>query len=138
LDTGPFDGRQARLRRQIDQLKAKVARLETQRDRFPVGDKRRKPSCAIGGILPRCVGNSGVGCATHVTWRECASNGSNPARPRMSVRAVAVRPPRTRLPTIATRSLPGEPGSAAPITSASGMAPEILRLRSISPAWAQR
>ena len=24
LDTGPFDGRQARLRRQIDQLKAKV------------------------------------------------------------------------------------------------------------------
>ncbi len=44
LDTGPFDGRQARLRRQIDQLKAKVARLEKQRDRFPVGDPRRKPA----------------------------------------------------------------------------------------------
>ena len=44
LNTGPFDGRQARTRRQIDQLKAKVARLETQRDRFPVGDPRRIPS----------------------------------------------------------------------------------------------
>ena len=44
LDTGPFDGRQARLRRQIDQLKAKVSRLEKQRDRFPAGDPRRKPS----------------------------------------------------------------------------------------------
>ena len=44
LDTGPFDGRQARLRRQIDQLKAKVARLEKQRDRFPVSDARRKPA----------------------------------------------------------------------------------------------
>ncbi len=44
LDTGPFDGRQARTRRQIDQLNAKVARLATQRDRFPVGDPRRKPS----------------------------------------------------------------------------------------------
>jgi hypothetical protein len=41
LDTGPFDGRQARLRRQIDQLKAKVARLELQRDRFPAGDPKR-------------------------------------------------------------------------------------------------
>ncbi len=44
LETGPFDGRQARLRRQIDQLKAKVARLEKQRDRFPTADPRRKPS----------------------------------------------------------------------------------------------
>jgi putative transposase len=44
LDTGPFDGRQARLRRQIDQLKAKVAHLEKQRDRFPIGDPKRKPS----------------------------------------------------------------------------------------------
>jgi putative transposase len=44
LDTGPFDGRQARLRRQIDQLNAKVARLEQQRDRFPVGDPKRTPS----------------------------------------------------------------------------------------------
>jgi putative transposase len=44
LDTGPFDGRKARLRRQIDQLKAKVSRLEKQRDRFPVGDPRRKAS----------------------------------------------------------------------------------------------
>jgi putative transposase len=44
VDTGPFDGRQARLRRQIDQLKARVARLEQQRDRFPVGDPKRTPS----------------------------------------------------------------------------------------------
>lgn len=44
LDTGPFDGRQARLRRQIDQLKAKVARLEQRRDRFPTDDPRRRPS----------------------------------------------------------------------------------------------
>jgi hypothetical protein len=44
VDTGPFDGRQARLRRQIDQLKAKVARLEAQRDRFPVGDPKRTPT----------------------------------------------------------------------------------------------
>ncbi len=44
LDTGPFDGRQARLRRQIDQLKAKVAHLEKQRDRFLVGDLRRTPA----------------------------------------------------------------------------------------------
>ena len=53
LDTGPFDGRQARLRRQINQLKAKVARLEQQRDRFPVGDPRRKPSEEVLPILRR-------------------------------------------------------------------------------------
>jgi putative transposase len=53
LDTGPFDGRQARLRRQIDQLKAKVSRLEKQRDRFPVGDPRRKPSDVSLPILRR-------------------------------------------------------------------------------------
>ncbi|GAC1364083.1 MAG: hypothetical protein NVSMB44_22690 [Ktedonobacteraceae bacterium] len=53
LNTGPFDGRQARLRRQIDQIKAKVARLETQRDRFPVGDPRRKPSEEALSILRR-------------------------------------------------------------------------------------
>jgi putative transposase len=53
LDTGPFDGRQARLRRQIDQLKAKVACLEKQRDRFPVGDPRRKPSEEALAILRR-------------------------------------------------------------------------------------
>ncbi len=53
LDTGPFDGRQARLRRQIDQLKAKVVRLEKQRDRFPVGDPRRKPSEEALPVLRR-------------------------------------------------------------------------------------
>lgn len=53
LDTGPFDGRQARLRRQIDQLKAKVDRLEKQRDRFPAGDPRRKPSEEVLPILRR-------------------------------------------------------------------------------------
>jgi len=53
LDTGPFDGRQARLRHQIDQLKAKVARLEAQRDRFPVGDPRRKASEEALPVLRR-------------------------------------------------------------------------------------
>ena len=58
LETGPFDGRQARLRRQIDHLKAKVARLEKQRDRFPVGDPRRTPSeealCILRREISRC------------------------------------------------------------------------------------
>src|SRR5438132_644886 len=53
LDTGPFDGRQARTRRQIDQLKAKVARLEKQRDHFPVGDPRRIPSEEALPVLRR-------------------------------------------------------------------------------------
>jgi transposase len=53
LDTGPFDGRQARLRRQIDQLKAKVDRLEKQRNRFPTGDLRRKPAEEALAILHR-------------------------------------------------------------------------------------
>jgi hypothetical protein len=44
VDTGPLDGRQARLRRQIDRLTAKVARLEAQRERFPVGDPKRTAS----------------------------------------------------------------------------------------------
>lgn len=43
LDTGPFDGRQARLRRQIDRLKVKVARLEQQRERFPEDNPKRQP-----------------------------------------------------------------------------------------------
>jgi putative transposase len=41
LDTGPFDGRQARTRRQIDLLKAKEANLETRRNRLPPDDERR-------------------------------------------------------------------------------------------------
>jgi putative transposase len=44
LDSGSFDGRQAHTRRHIDRLKAKVAKLEARRDRFPVGDQRRVPS----------------------------------------------------------------------------------------------
>lgn len=44
LDTGGFDGRQAHTRRHIDRLKAKVARLQARRDRFPAGDPRREPS----------------------------------------------------------------------------------------------
>jgi hypothetical protein len=44
LKTGGFDRLQAHTRRQIDTLKAKVATLETQRDRFPQGDTRRAPS----------------------------------------------------------------------------------------------
>jgi putative transposase len=53
LDTGPFDGRQARLRRQIDQLKTKVAELEKQQDRFPAGGLRRKPPQEKLSILRR-------------------------------------------------------------------------------------
>jgi hypothetical protein len=53
LDTGPFDGRQARLRRQIDRLKAKVAALEQQRERFPVDDARRTPAEAALPVLRR-------------------------------------------------------------------------------------
>lgn len=53
LDTGPLDGRQARLRRQIDQLKAKVDHLEKQRDRFPMGDPRRTSAEEALPILRR-------------------------------------------------------------------------------------
>ncbi len=53
LDTGPFDGRQARTRRQIDLLKAKVSKLEAQRDRFPADDPRRKPSMEQLPVLRR-------------------------------------------------------------------------------------
>ena len=53
LDTGPFDGRQARTRRQIDLLKAKVTRLEAQRDRFPEDDPRRKSSVERLSVLRR-------------------------------------------------------------------------------------
>ncbi len=41
LDTGPFDGRQARTRRQIDQLKAQVAKGESHRDALPKDSARR-------------------------------------------------------------------------------------------------
>ena len=44
LDTGGFDGRQARTRRHIDRLKHKEALLEARRDQFPVGDQRREAS----------------------------------------------------------------------------------------------
>ena len=53
LDTGGFDGRQARTRRHIDRLKSKVAKLEARRDRFPVGDKRREPSERLLSVLRR-------------------------------------------------------------------------------------
>jgi putative transposase len=41
LNTGGFDGRQARTRRQIDELKKKVARYETQRDALAKDDPKR-------------------------------------------------------------------------------------------------
>lgn len=44
LNSGCFDGEQARTRRQIDTLKGSVTALEKQRDRFAVGDGRREPS----------------------------------------------------------------------------------------------
>jgi transposase len=53
LDTGGFDGRQARTRRHIDRLKEKVAKLEASRDRFAVGDQRRAPSERKLAVLRR-------------------------------------------------------------------------------------
>jgi len=53
LDTGSFDGRQARTRRQIDELKAKVPKLEARRDSFPEGDKRREPAIGKLAVLRR-------------------------------------------------------------------------------------
>jgi putative transposase len=41
LDTGRFDGRQARTRRQIDELKKKVVRFEQERDAFPTDHPKR-------------------------------------------------------------------------------------------------
>jgi putative transposase len=41
LDTGGFDGRQARTRRQIDQLKKKVAHYEQERDALPEDHSKR-------------------------------------------------------------------------------------------------
>ena len=41
FDTGGFDGRQARTRRQIDELKKKVARYEEQRDALPSDHPKR-------------------------------------------------------------------------------------------------
>lgn len=51
LDTRPFDGRQARTRRQIDQLKAKGATLEARADCFPKGDPRREPAMRKLAVL---------------------------------------------------------------------------------------
>jgi putative transposase len=53
LDTGAFDGRQARTRRQIDLLQAKVAELEARRDSFPVGDPRQEPARRKLAVLRR-------------------------------------------------------------------------------------
>jgi putative transposase len=53
LDTGPFDGKQARTRRQIDQLRAKVTRLEARRASFPEGDTRRESATRKLAVLRR-------------------------------------------------------------------------------------
>lgn len=53
LDTGPFDGQQARTRRQIDQLQAKVARLEARRDSFSAGSRRGSPAVGNLSVLRR-------------------------------------------------------------------------------------
>jgi len=53
LDTGGFDGCQARTRRHIDRLKRKVAVLSARRDQFPLGDPRREPSERSLDILRR-------------------------------------------------------------------------------------
>jgi len=53
LNTGNFDGRQARTRQQIDLLKAKIATLEAQRDRFVTSDPKREPSIEQLSVLRR-------------------------------------------------------------------------------------
>ena len=77
LDTGPFDGRQARLRRQIDQLKAKVSKLEKQCERFPPGSPLRKPSQEKLSLLRREISrcwrkyearNHSVSRSSQCTW----------------------------------------------------------------------
>jgi hypothetical protein len=55
LDSGGFDGRQARTRRHLDRLRAKVAKLEARRDRFPLGDQRREPSARKLAVLRRQI-----------------------------------------------------------------------------------
>jgi putative transposase len=53
LDTGPFDGRQARTRRQIDALKAKVAAVQARLDHFSAGDPRQEPALLQLTVLRR-------------------------------------------------------------------------------------
>jgi putative transposase len=53
LDSGCFDGQQARTRRQIDLLKAKIAKLEDRRDSLPDGEARREPSMRKLSVLRR-------------------------------------------------------------------------------------
>ncbi len=53
LDTGPFDGRQARTRRQIDMLKAKEAKVQARRDHFSEGDPRQEPTTRKLAVLRR-------------------------------------------------------------------------------------
>lgn len=53
LGTGCFDGQQARTRRQIDLLKARIAKLEARRDSFPNDDLRREPSISKLAVLRR-------------------------------------------------------------------------------------
>src|SRR6266700_4243701 len=53
LDTGPFDGRQARTRRQIDILKAKVAKVQARRDHFSEGDPGQEPATRKLAVLRR-------------------------------------------------------------------------------------
>jgi len=51
LDTGAFDGRQARTRRQIDRLNTQVAKMEARANSFPACDQRREPSIQKLAIL---------------------------------------------------------------------------------------
>jgi len=53
LDSGSLDGKQARTRRHIDRLKAKVAKLESRRDSFLEGDSRREPAMRKLALLRR-------------------------------------------------------------------------------------
>ena len=52
LDTGGFDGKQARTRRQIDELKKKAARFEQERDSLPADHPKNEAGTKIAW---RCI-----------------------------------------------------------------------------------
>jgi hypothetical protein len=78
LDTGGFDGRQARTRRHIDRLKGGA--------NPPVA-----AGCA-GALTPRSEGRCGAACATNATWQGSTWPGSIPGGPPTPAPTVASLP----------------------------------------------
>jgi hypothetical protein len=78
LNTGGFDGRQARTRRQIDELKKKVARYEEQRDALPpIIPNELGSSRSLHCFVMRSIGageNMNNGIELWLIWRRmCCS-----------------------------------------------------------------